>query len=112
MTPKEFRKFLDRDKACVHCGLDDETLVPQHRIGRGMGGSKRLNTPSNIIVFCSRFNGLIESDAGAAKTALVNGWKLQSWDNPAEVPIFDNNFQKWFILDENYGRTDVSHYWE
>jgi len=66
LNPKAFAKFLNRDKACVHCGTTDSTLIPQHRINRGMGGSKLLNKPSNIVVLCSAFNGLIEANAEAA----------------------------------------------
>lgn len=111
MTPKQFQRFLNRDKHCLHCGTDT-TLIPQHRINRGMGGSKKRDTPSNIIVLCAAFNGLIESDADAAEMARLSGWKLYSWDNPAETPVFDNNLDKWFVLDEKFGRKDVTLYWE
>lgn len=111
MTPKQFQRFLDRDKCCLHCGTDT-TLIPQHRIGRGMGGSKLRDTPSNIIVLCSWFNGLIEADADAAMLARRNGWKLNSWDSPKETPVFDNSLDKWFILDDLFGRTDVTQFWE
>ena len=60
MTPKEFRKYIDRDSWCYHCG-QTEAIAPNHRISRGMGGSKVRNVPSNIIVLCSEMNGLIES---------------------------------------------------
>ena len=111
MTPKQFQRFLDRDKCCLHCGTDT-TLIPQHRINRGMGGSKLRDQPSNIIVLCSAFNGLIEADADAARLARQNGWKLSSWDSTLESPVFDNNLREWFILDEKFGRTVVTHYWE
>lgn len=104
MTPKQFRKYLDRDKACVHCGVDDDTLVPQHRIGRGMGGSKRLDTPSNIIVVCSRYNGLMESDPVTAAEARAKGHKLKSWEDSTLLPVWDVNTGLWWVLDDKFGR--------
>lgn len=104
MTPKQFAKFVARDKYCLHCGDDGDTLIPQHRINRGMGGSKRLDTASNIIVMCSLFNGLIESSGEAARAARVNGWKLSSWDNPVEVPVYDTVQDCWWVLDDSFNR--------
>jgi len=59
VTEKEFRKYLARDNHCLHCGLQDETLVPQHRVNRGAGGSKakRLSNASNIITLCAHLTG-------------------------------------------------------
>lgn len=89
MNQKAFRKFLDRDGwACVHCGNTGDDLVPQHRVNRGMGGSKELNKPSNIIVICSLFNGLIEADVKAAELAKRMGWKLSSWQSPESTPVW------------------------
>lgn len=104
MTPKQFRKYLDRDQACVHCGLDDDTLIPQHRVNRGMGGSKRLDKPSNIVVFCSAFNQLVESDALAASIARMAGWKLYADQDPATTPMFDSVSKHWWLLDDSFNR--------
>ena len=103
MNAKEFQKYLDRDFGrCVHCGLDDDTLVPQHRKNRGFGGSKERNAPSNIITLCSAYNGRIEADAKAAKFAREMGWKLDSWDDPAEVPFYSEG--QWWLLTDDFGR--------
>ena len=106
MNKKEFDRYLARDKSqCYHCGASGETLVPQHRSNRGMGGSKKRHTPSNIIVFCSEANGLIESDPYLAKTARENGWKLESWQDTQETPVYNFASQSWFVLDSDYNRT-------
>lgn len=108
MTPKEFRKYLDRDVSCPHCGVSDETLVPQHRKNRGFGGSKERNSPANIMVMCSAFNGLIESSAEAAELARKFGWKLESWENPLEIPILADG--QYWLLDNNFGRFVLLNY--
>ena len=104
MNPKAFSKFLARDKSCVHCGAFDDTLIPQHRINRGMGGSKLLNKPSNIVVLCSAFNGLIESNAAAAALAMKHGIKLQSWQVPETTPVWYASESAWFLLDNEGNR--------
>lgn len=103
MTPKQFQKYLDRDGGCVHCG-DRETAVPQHRLNRGMGGSKVRDVPSNIIVLCARMNGLIESDASVAREARVLGWKLTNGQKPAQTAFYDVLRGVWWLPDDNFGR--------
>ena len=101
MTPREFQKYLDRDGGtCWHCGTS-ETLVPQHRASRGMGGSKK-QTPANIILLCALFNGLIESDAKAASMALRYGWKLLRSDRPVDKPVYNIVDGLWYFLNEDY----------
>jgi hypothetical protein len=105
MKSKEFAKYLERDIWCYHCGITDETLVPQHRIRRGMGGkNKRAEQPANVIVLCSYINGLIESNAIAASNALRYGWTLESYENPELRPVFDRMLGQWWILDNNFRR--------
>lgn len=105
MKPKEFEKYLKRDfYRCYHCGISDNTLVPQHRLGRGMGGSKVRDVPSNIITLCSDQNGRIESNAIAASRARRLGWKLESWQDPTLTPVFDMNTGEWFILGDDFTR--------
>jgi len=97
VTPKQFKKFLDRDGGCWHCG-DFTTAIPHHRLNRGMGGSKARDEPSNVIVMCSMMNGLMESDPIMALMAREFGWKLESWQNPAEVPVFNATQNEWFLV--------------
>ena len=106
MTPKQFQKYLERDAyRCWHCGANDDTLVPQHRIGRGMGGGRSNSAkPSNILVFCSVANGLIESSAVLAAQAREYGWKLNSWQVPSDTPVYDVYTGRWYLLDDQNAR--------
>jgi hypothetical protein len=101
MKPKEFRLLLDRDGYCLHCG-ETEAISPNHRKNRGMGGSKLGNKPSNLIVLCSSMNSLIESDARWAELAKSYGWKLESWQDPIQVPVYDAIKAEWFRLTDDY----------
>ena len=103
MRPKEFAKYLARDLYCPHCGRDED-LIPQHRANRGMGGSKARHTPSNIIVLCSIYNGLIESDARYADDARRYGYKLLSHESSTYQPIYDACVDRWFRIDDEFGR--------
>ena len=107
MNKKEFDKFLARDRHCYHCGISDETLVPQHRRNRGMGGSKRLNNASNIVVVCSQSNGLFESHSGAAMAAEKYGWKLRAGQESINTPVFDAYEGIWYLLDDNFGKKEI-----
>jgi hypothetical protein len=105
MTPKEFAKLVKRDGFCLHCGKSDDTLVPQHRKNRGMGGSKLLDNPSNLVLICSLFNGQIESSPPHAEFARKMGIKLLSWEDPKEVPVqFAGRF---WLLDDNWGKLEL-----
>lgn len=102
MNAKQFERYLARDHRCLHCGTT-ETLVPNHRANRGMGGSAERHRPSNIVVICSRLNGLIESDSRYANAATEYGWKIASWQNPLEVSVYDQMSGEWRLLDDEYG---------
>jgi hypothetical protein len=105
MNKKEFNKYLTRDMGrCYHCGITDDTLVPQHRQGRGMGGSKARNVPSNIITFCSDHNGRIEANAIAKAKARRLGWSLESWQDPKTAPVFDSSSGSWYLLGDDFSR--------
>lgn len=106
MNRREFQKFVDRDKHCPHCGSTDDTLVPNHRANRGAGGWKAGNLPANIITLCSRMNGLIESDPVEAEKARKFGWKIGRYVEPTEAPVYDMATGDWYLLDNEYGRTN------
>lgn len=108
VTPKEFRRYLDRDGGCLHCG-ETEAVAPQHRANRGMGGSKTRDVPSNIIVLCSYMNNAVESTSIAAELAKRYGWKLETWQDPLTEPVFDTLKNQWVLLDDNFGRKVVKH---
>lgn len=107
MKPKDFARLLERDQGyCLHCG-ETEALSPNHRINRGMGGSKLRDNPSNLVVICSILNGLIESDNRWAKVAEDFGWKLRSWEDTLSIATFDSMSGKWFRLNDDFTRTEV-----
>jgi glycerol uptake facilitator-like aquaporin len=64
-----------------------------------MGSSKVLDTLQNVILVCSQYNGLMESDAAVANQARDLGHKLSKFMSPT-APVFDNWQKKWFYLDE------------
>ena len=108
MTPKEFKKFLARDLHCLHCGADGDDLVPQHRLGRGMGSkNSKAEQVANVIVLCSFANGLMESNAEFARRCRAYGWKLRSFQDPLETPVYDVISGLWWRLDNKFGRTLV-----
>lgn len=107
MNAKTFRRFLDRDGGCVHCG-ETETVSPHHRKNRGMGGSKSLDRPSNVIVLCSWLNSALESDPKWAAIAREFGWKLTSGQDPELVPVVLRDGESMALLDNEYGRVIVS----
>ena len=100
---KEFQKYLDRDGGCVHCG-DTSTVVPHHRLNRGMGGSKSRHVPSNIVVVCSWLNLAMEADDQVAGDARRYGWKLRSGQQPDMTPLWDAQVSEWVLLGDNYER--------
>ena len=89
MKPNEFKKYEARDTHCPHCGVGVPYLVPHHRKNRGMGGSKVLDTPSNILLVCALLNGAMEQQSEVAEDAKRFGWKLESWQDPLVIPIYD-----------------------
>jgi len=108
VTRKEFQKYLARDGHCLHCGADDETLVPQHRRNRGMGGSESRSKPSNVIVLCSYFNGVIEASEVASRAAQKYAWKLREGQDPAQTPVYDSWMGVWWLLDDNFQKKEVA----
>lgn len=107
MNAKQFARLVARDGYCLHCG-ETEAIAPNHRVNRGMGGSKLRDNPANLVVLCSLLNGQIEADARWAKVAKDFGWKLSSWDDPATEPVFDTLKGEWHLLDDHYGYKVVS----
>ena len=88
---------------CPHCGAT-EGLGLQHRISKGMGGSKLLDIPSNLLTFCNIGNSDLESDADLAELARLNGWKLSRWQDPLEVPVMYIGDGAPYRLDNLYAR--------
>lgn len=68
-------------------GRDVDTLVPQDRANRGVGGSSAPRTVAMYVWLESDINGLIESDAKWAAEARRRGIKISRYDDPREVPV-------------------------
>jgi hypothetical protein len=95
--PKKVLKLVQaRDPHCYHCGATED-LVPHHRINRGMGGSKLLDTPDNLMLVCAFFNGDMESVSASAQQARAWGHKLAVWER-TERPVYDVAGGWWFLL--------------
>lgn len=105
------RTVFRRDGECVPCSViygacmsSTDTLVLHHRMSRGMGGSRFLDTPGNLLVVCSEYNGLMESDADVAQQARDYGWKIprHSGLTPVEVPcmVMTTEGPGWVYLTE------------
>ena len=95
--PKKVLKLVQtRDPHCYHCGATED-LVPHHRINRGMGGSKLLDTPDNLMMVCAFYNGDMESVSASAQQARAWGHKLAVWER-TERPVFDVAGGWWFLL--------------
>jgi hypothetical protein len=102
-VPKKILKLVQaRDPYCWHCGVEED-LVPHHRKNRGMGGSKLLDTPDNLMMVCSLWNGLMESNAANAASARGWGHKLPVWET-LELPVFDCTVARWYFLLPDGGR--------
>lgn len=101
-TRKQWELIKARDGGCVWHGLgcDSDTWVPQHRAGRGMGGSKSANRLSNGVVLCSWVNGLLESDAHVAEVARRRGIKVSFWADPELIPVVYSDGATWLLTDD------------
>ena len=106
MPKKILKQVQGRDPYCWHCGREDD-LVPHHRINRGMGGSKLLDTVDNLMMVCALWNGRMESDAGQAVTARELGHKLSAWQS-TRLPVFDSVSCEWFELQDDGSKVVVS----
>ena len=95
--PKKVLKLVqERDTHCWRCG-QEEDLVPHHRKNRGLGGSKLLDTPDNLMMVCARYNGDMESVALVARDARGWGHKVPSWES-TDKPVFDVPTFTWYVL--------------
>lgn len=112
MNSKQFAKFEARDQYCLHCGQQAPYLVPHHRANRGMGGDKSAgkdkNKSSNILAICTILNGLMESDPAVAEVAREYGWKLNRYQNPTEVPIWDKMMGEWYLLTDDFRKVKTT----
>jgi 5-methylcytosine-specific restriction endonuclease McrA len=103
ITDRIRKKLKQRDPYCWHCGADMD-LVIHHRRNRQMGGSKLLDHYTNLLMVCSEWNGLMESDSKSAQNAREWGHKLQSWQDFVE-PVLDRCNGNWYQLNQDGTKT-------
>lgn len=106
---------LERDRwSCVRCGRSiasgerGRAWSVQHRIPRGMGGSRdeRLNLPANLLVLCGSGVTFCHGDVESNRTdALAEGYLLHRIQEPAEVSV--NTVDGWVLFDNEGGRRAV-----
>lgn len=101
-TPKRIIIGLDeRDgRRSAWTGVYSDTLVPQDRANRGMGGFKGNVRLSNYVWLESWINGLIESDAKWAAEARRRGIKISRYDDPEQEPIIHAVHGRVRLLDD------------
>lgn len=79
----------------------------QHRVNRGIGGSKVLDNPANLILLCWFSNFEMEASSRAAKSAELAGWKVSRYTDPKTVRVFHYPSGEWFLLDDLWNRHQV-----
>ena len=110
ITPKLRQMIYDRDgNRCVACG-DSNNLTLQHRVNRGMGGSKLYDTPAHLVTMCLTCNLGLESNYSQAEQGRFNGWKIsrnaKPEPDPEQIPVKIGS--GWFLLDNNGGKTPLT----
>lgn len=98
---------IARDGGCVRAAAGEcfGRVVCNHRANRGMGGSRQLNRPSNLVAACFFCNGWFEDHPEEARAA---GWKLRRTDDPTMVAVKYPDGRRW-LLDDEGGRILLSH---
>lgn len=95
-TPEAVETVLQRDGwKCVKCGHQIQgergwDWSIQHRVGRGMGGSRAewINLPANLLTVhgsgITSCHGEIEANPAAA---MAYGWSVSRHADPTEIPV-------------------------
>lgn len=88
--------FLRDDYRCVVANTSWTKLIPcaggltiQHRIGRGMGGSAKFDTPTHLLTMCAVHNALETANGKFHNTCVRNGWSVPRNRelDPSEIPV-------------------------
>lgn len=94
---------LERDgHRCLTCGTTWDLTI-NHRINRGMGGSRLLNSPENLTTACATCNSSYENHPEAARRF---GWKALRGSDLTAIPVRAANLG-WYRLDADGGRVAV-----
>ena len=102
-------RVFERDGyMCVDCGTPYGLSV-QHRVSKGIGGSKTLDRMSNLLTMCVTHNCLLESDAEYAERGREYGWKVHRnrTVKPEDVPVYYRPLRVWFYLASDGSRLRV-----
>jgi hypothetical protein len=92
----KIRKLIEgRDDHCYHCGQTEELQI-HHRRNKGIGGSKLLDTPDNLMRVCAAWNYGMESDPRVASQARAWNHKLPIWEKE-NLPVFDRAGGWWYL---------------
>ena len=75
-----------------------------------MGGSKLRDTAANIVVMCSAFNTLMESDEAHANIARLYGWKLRPWETAADTPFWHRPTGTWRVIHDDFSFETLRNY--
>ncbi len=94
MIPKVVRDLVDAraQGRCERCGrVLTSWYSRQHRIARGMGGTKRADTPANLVLLCGSATsaGCHRVCEDRDREAIDEGYviSIHSGADPAQVPI-------------------------
>lgn len=103
-------RIVPRDGAACAATGTTEGLSIQHRISKGMGGSKRLERPSNGVILEVMFNVRLETDAEAAAHATRMGWKVSKWDRRdlTTIPYWHFPTGAWWVADDDGDRREAT----
>lgn len=109
MKPATRAKIFERDsQRCVACSSSQDLTI-QHRVSRGMGGSKLYDRPAFLITMCWKCNTMLESDSARAEEGRANGWKISRNTNPptdpTEIPV--KIASRWYLLDNEFNRKEI-----
>jgi len=99
---------LERDGgACVRCGIPIQgergrDWSIHHRRPRGMGGTRKPDSPANLLTLCGSgatgCHGEVESHRA---DALKSGWLVSQWADPAATPVLVGHGARWVYLTED-----------
>ncbi len=104
VTAKTRAIVYDRDRDCIVRGVTqdfqpcDGTRTVQHTVARGMGGSKKFDTPDLLVQMCGFHNALLVSDAKFQKFGRERGWvrDRNASHDPRQTPVLYSD--GWFRL--------------
>lgn len=78
---------------CVHCGtMKDLVLRQRSRTGNG--------SAENLVTTCVVCNDRASYDPPFSDLAMNHGWKLRTWEEPANREVYYVAENKWFTLTE------------